>query len=69
MPGPALSVFEFRMSVSPLTPFISTMVASPIGLMLSVRTILSGSCTSIVNSPVTWRSPISRASVPVALSP
>src|SRR5262245_42243577 len=37
--------------------------------MLSVLTILSGSCTSIVNSPETWRSPISRASVPVALSP
>ena len=35
--------------MSPLTPCSSTMVASPIGLMLSVRSILSGSCRSIVN--------------------
>src|SRR4051812_578895 len=50
-------------------PASTSIVASPIGRMLSVRNILSGSCRSIVISPVTCRSPISRWNVPDAVSP
>jgi hypothetical protein len=60
IPGPPPMVRELRSTWSPLIPWRISMVASPIGRMLSVRNILSGSCRSTVTSPLSCRSPISR---------
>ena len=60
-PGGPFIVRWLRSSFSPLTPCSTTIVMSPIGLLVSVRSILSGSCRSSVSSPLTCRSPSVRA--------
>ena len=55
-PGGPLSVRWLRSSLSPFRPCPVTIRMSPIGLIDSVRSSLSGSCRSIVTSPLTWRS-------------
>ena len=67
-PGGALIVRWFRSSFSPLIPCSTIIVMSPNGLIDSVRSILSGSCRSIVTSPLNCRSPIVRSYVPLHVS-